>query len=105
MYPRWAPRERAYVNMLEQEVSVQLSDRSPLSITWNQRPVAGSWYFSRPAANLRKTERSWGRRDWFAGMASRTPTIAMEYQPTARHQCSGASPVCGSAQLALFDSS
>ena len=29
--------------MLEQDVSVQSSLRAPLSITWNQRPVAGSW--------------------------------------------------------------
>lgn len=29
--------------MLEQDVSVQLPLWPPLSINWNQRPVAGSW--------------------------------------------------------------
>src|ERR671937_169979 len=93
------------VCMLEQEVSVQLSDREPLSTTWNQRPVAGSWYCFIAATSFRRMVSTWSRLGWLAGTASSTVTVAIPYQPIARHQNSGECFVPGTTQLCVPDSS
>src|SRR5690242_7777570 len=89
----------------EQDVSVQLSERPPLSTTWNQRPVVGSWYCAYAATSFRSTSISSARRGWFAGTTSSTSMVAIPNQPSARHHTSGDWPVLGSAQGCVRDSS
>src|SRR3954469_11067325 len=89
----------------EQDVSVQLSERPPLSTTWNQRPVAGSWYCAYAATSFRSTSISSARRGLFAGAMSSTSRVAIPNQPPARHPPGGDWPVLGSAQDWVRDSS
>ena len=70
----------------EQEVSVQLAVLPPMSTTWNQRPLAGSWKRANALTSLRTLSSSTGRRGWVAGSSSSTSMVAMPYQPMARHQ-------------------
>ena len=89
MYPRCTAREIVYVNMLEHDVSVQLSDRPPLSTTWNHRPVRWSCNAFMPFTMRCMMLTSCGRCGWLAGRYSSTSVNAMAYQPLARHHCSG----------------
>src|SRR5690348_10398787 len=98
-------RETVYVNIAEQDVSVQL----PLSVgfagSWNQRPVAGSCHFLKAATSVCTWLRMSARPGWLAGRMSSASMEAMPYQPIARHQSSGAWPVVLFAHDWLFDSS
>src|SRR5579859_7827038 len=104
-YPFSTAREIAYVNIDEHEVSVQLSDREPLSTTWNQRPLAGSWYFFIAVTRRCRMVSTCDRLAWVVGTVSSTMTVAMLYQPVARHQVSGEWLVPGTTQLCVADSS
>src|SRR5581483_1997039 len=98
-YPCSTEREIAYVNIDEHEVSVQLSDFVPLSTTWNQRPVAGSWYFFMAVTRRCRMVITLDRLACVVGTVSSTITDAIAYQPVARHQVSGECLVPGTTQL------
>src|SRR5262245_42274285 len=83
--------------MLEQDVSVQLSDRLPRLTTWNQRPLTGSWYRAQPATRNLMMSTSCARCGWLAGRISSPPVVAIPNQPIARHHDSGDWPVVLSA--------
>src|SRR3989440_1894343 len=104
-YPFSTARERVYVNIDEHDVSVQLSDRVPLSTTWNHRPLAGSWYFLIASASRCRIVRTFDRFGCVVGTVSSTIVVAMPYQPTARHHDSGEWFVPGTTQLCVADSS
>src|SRR5207244_12956233 len=105
MYPCSTEREMVYDNIDEHDVSVQSSDLEPLSMTWNQRPVFGSWYALIPAASFCRFAMTWSRPGVPTGVASSTITVAMPNQPTARHHDSGECFVPGTTQLCVAESS
>jgi len=79
------------VYMLEHEVSRKLPDCPGRSTICHQRPVAGSWYLTTACTRLLMMVISGARSaESLAGMFSRTSSVAIMYQPSARHHVSGA---------------
>src|SRR5690348_12822663 len=76
-YPFSTAREIVYVNIDEHDVSVQLSERVPLSTTWNHRPVAGSWYFFIAATRRCRIVMSFDRFGCVVGTVSSTIVVAI----------------------------